>query len=84
MLWILKLVCSHILKFIYKLGIESGGHGQSKAPSLITLVSDILHEFPNGLPPLLGAGGLVSGTCVAALLAQDLGLGTDVWLLGDA
>ena len=69
MLWILELVCSHILKFIYKLGIESGGHGQSKAPSLITLVSDILHEFPNGLPPLLGAGGLVSGTCVAALLA---------------
>lgn len=48
-------------------GNESGGHGYHSAPPLFTLVSSILAALPNA-PPLLAAGGLVTGTQVASLL----------------
>ncbi|TDL17529.1 NPD-domain-containing protein [Rickenella mellea] len=48
-------------------GIEAGGHGHSGAPPLFTLLTELLQEFPSG-PPILAAGGLATGSQVAALL----------------
>jgi len=63
---------------MYK-GIESGGHGHSSAPSLLTLVSSIIANSPTDGPPLLAAGGLSHGAQVASLLtlgAAGVVLGT--------
>jgi len=49
-------------------GNESGGHGYRSAPPLFTLVSSILAVLPKGGPPLLAAGGLVTGNQVASFL----------------
>lgn len=49
-------------------GNESGGHGYDSAPPLFTLVSSILAALPKDGPPLLAAGGLVTGSQVASLL----------------
>jgi len=59
-------------------GIESGGHGHTSAPSLLTLVSSIIANSPIDGPPLLGAGGLSHGAHVASLLT----LGTAGAVLG--
>ncbi|KAG1741059.1 2-nitropropane dioxygenase [Suillus lakei] len=50
-------------------GSESGGHGYSAAPPLLTLVPSILTVLPKDGPPLLAAGGLSTGSHVASLLA---------------
>ncbi|KAG1831290.1 2-nitropropane dioxygenase [Suillus variegatus] len=50
-------------------GSESGGHGYSAAPPLLTLVPSILAVLPKEGPPLLAAGGLSTGGHVASLLA---------------
>jgi len=49
-------------------GNESGGHGYGSAPPLFTLVSSLLTVLPKGGPPLLAAGGLVTGRQVASFL----------------
>jgi len=49
-------------------GVESGGHGKSSSPPLLTLVPSILQELPNHGPPILAAGGLSSGAHVASML----------------
>ncbi|KAG6891617.1 hypothetical protein C0992_002656 [Termitomyces sp. T32_za158] len=49
-------------------GIEAGGHGSSSAPSLLTLLSEILSAIPKDGPPILGAGGIVNGSQLASLL----------------
>ncbi|KAG0709165.1 2-nitropropane dioxygenase [Suillus ampliporus] len=49
-------------------GSESGGHGYSAAPPLLTLVPSILAVLPKDGPPLLAAGGLSTGSHVASLL----------------
>ncbi|TFY78064.1 hypothetical protein EWM64_g5948 [Hericium alpestre] len=50
-------------------GNESGGHGWVAAPSLFTLVSQIIAAFPGGVPlPVLAAGGIINGAQVAAYL----------------
>ncbi|KAF8514019.1 2-nitropropane dioxygenase [Gautieria morchelliformis] len=48
-------------------GIEAGGHGQSQALPLVTLLSLIKQSLPD-LPPLVAAGGLANGAQVAAML----------------
>ncbi|KAG2150218.1 2-nitropropane dioxygenase [Suillus bovinus] len=50
-------------------GSESGGHGYSAAPPLLTVVPSILAVLPKDGPPLLAAGGLSTGGHVASLLA---------------
>lgn len=58
-------------------GCEAGGHGHSQAPPLSALLSDVLKRLPllkpsnasQSIPPVLGAGGLVDGRSLAALLA---------------
>ncbi|KAF9221412.1 2-nitropropane dioxygenase [Gyrodon lividus] len=60
-------------------GNESGGHGYGSAPPLLTLVPSILAVLPKDGPPLLAAGGLVTGSQVASLLvlgAAGVVLGT--------
>ncbi|KAL6300026.1 2-nitropropane dioxygenase [Sparassis latifolia] len=49
-------------------GVESGGHGSSSAPSVFSLVSAIIANLPHDGPPVLAAGGLATGSQVAALL----------------
>lgn len=49
-------------------GSESGGHGYSATPPLLTLVPSILAVLPKDGPPLLAAGGLSTGGHVASLL----------------
>ncbi|KAG9312901.1 Nitronate monooxygenase-domain-containing protein [Chiua virens] len=49
-------------------GNESGGHGYGCAPPLFTLVSSILAVWPRDGPPLLAAGGVVTGSQIASLL----------------
>ncbi|KAF8141704.1 2-nitropropane dioxygenase [Boletus edulis] len=49
-------------------GNESGGHGYGSAPPLFTLVSSILAALPTGGPPVLAAGGLMTGSQVASFL----------------
>jgi nitronate monooxygenase len=50
-------------------GSESGGHGYSAAPPLLTLVPSILAVLDKDGPPVLAAGGLATGGHVASLLA---------------
>ncbi|KIJ20788.1 hypothetical protein PAXINDRAFT_178408 [Paxillus involutus ATCC 200175] len=60
-------------------GNESGGHGHGSAPPLLTLVPSILAVLPKDGPPLLAAGGLVTGGQIASLLvlgASGVVLGT--------
>ncbi|KNZ71632.1 Nitronate monooxygenase, partial [Termitomyces sp. J132] len=59
-------------------GIEAGGHGSATAPSLLTLLSEILSTIPEDGPPILGAGGIVNGAQVASLL----GIGASGAVLG--
>jgi nitronate monooxygenase len=49
-------------------GNESGGHGYGSSPPLFTLVSSILAALPESRPPVLAAGGLVTGSQVASFL----------------
>ncbi|KAH0836581.1 NPD-domain-containing protein [Lanmaoa asiatica] len=49
-------------------GNESGGHGYHSSPPLFTLVTSILAVLPKGGPPLLAAGGLVTGSQIASFL----------------
>ncbi|KAI0321015.1 2-nitropropane dioxygenase [Amylostereum chailletii] len=50
-------------------GNESGGHGSSTAPPLLTLLPSIIRAFPSGhAPPILAAGGLTNPEHVATLL----------------
>lgn len=58
-------------------GVEAGGHGSSHAPPTSILVSAILAAIPNG-PLIIAAGGIATGTQVAAMLT----LGADGVLLG--
>lgn len=51
------------------LGNESGGHGYSSAPPLLTLIPLILQCLREDAPPLLAAGGLNNGCHIASLLA---------------
>ncbi|KAF8661282.1 hypothetical protein AX16_001382 [Volvariella volvacea WC 439] len=50
-------------------GNESGGHGSSTAPPLLTLVPAILALTPRDGPPILGAGGLANGSQIASVLS---------------
>ncbi|EJF64188.1 2-nitropropane dioxygenase [Dichomitus squalens LYAD-421 SS1] len=50
-------------------GTEAGGHGGATTPSTFTLVSEILAALPgDGAPPVLAAGGMATGSQVAAYL----------------
>ncbi|KAH9852096.1 2-nitropropane dioxygenase [Lenzites betulinus] len=50
-------------------GNESGGHGRSTAPSTMILLSEVLAALPqDSAPPVLAAGGIATGTHVAAYL----------------
>ncbi|KAF5336008.1 hypothetical protein D9611_006237 [Ephemerocybe angulata] len=49
-------------------GIEAGGHGASQGLPLLTLLPLILSQTSPTGPPVLGAGGLASGSHIAALL----------------
>ncbi|KAK0547629.1 hypothetical protein OC844_007128 [Tilletia horrida] len=64
-------------------GNEAGGHGLAASPSLFTLLPRVAHILPtlqpragvqtavkDGRPLLLGAGGLSSGSSLAAVLAM--------------
>jgi len=48
-------------------GTESGGHGAATAPSLFILLQAVISALPNG-PPILAAGGISTGSQIAALL----------------
>ncbi|KDR84325.1 hypothetical protein GALMADRAFT_111598 [Galerina marginata CBS 339.88] len=59
-------------------GIEAGGHGNSEAPPLLTLLQAILDAVPNG-PLVVATGGITTGKQIAALLtmgAEGVALGT--------
>jgi len=59
-------------------GIEAGGHGHSQALPLITLLPLIKQSIPHS-PPLVAAGGLSTGSQVAAMLvlgASGAAMGT--------
>ncbi|KAI1796576.1 2-nitropropane dioxygenase [Ganoderma leucocontextum] len=50
-------------------GTESGGHGGAATSSTFTLVSEILAALPqDGAPPVVAAGGMATGSQVAAYL----------------
>ncbi|KAJ7574493.1 2-nitropropane dioxygenase [Mycena floridula] len=55
--------------FIVTQGTESGGHGNSTAPPLVSLLQAILTALPNG-PPIIAAGGLATGTQIAGVLTM--------------
>ncbi|KAK2465628.1 hypothetical protein APHAL10511_002172 [Amanita phalloides] len=58
---------------------EAGGHGHSKALPLMTLLPVILAAVPPGGPLVIAAGGLTTGTQVAAVLtlgASGVAIGT--------
>ncbi|KAK7442213.1 hypothetical protein VKT23_016184 [Stygiomarasmius scandens] len=60
-------------------GIESGGHGGSKAPTLSILLTAILRVIPQNGPVVIGAGGIATGAQIASLLttgASGVALGT--------
>ncbi|KAF8186875.1 2-nitropropane dioxygenase [Mycena galopus ATCC 62051] len=61
-------------------GNEAGGHGGADAPPLLVLLAAILREFPRntGKPLVVAAGGISTGTQIAALLA----MGADAVVLG--
>ncbi|KAG2011483.1 2-nitropropane dioxygenase, variant 2 [Coprinopsis cinerea AmutBmut pab1-1] len=50
-------------------GTEAGGHGSANGLSLLALVPSVLSVVPPDGPPVLAAGGLVTGAHLAALLA---------------
>lgn len=62
----------------FTIGIESGGHGYSYSPSLLSLLPEVLDMLrqpsPEGsrstTPPVLAAGGLTVGSQVAAILTM--------------
>ncbi|KAF8519014.1 2-nitropropane dioxygenase [Hysterangium stoloniferum] len=59
-------------------GIEAGGHGHSQALPLMTLLPLITQSIPHS-PPLVAAGGLSTGSQVAAMLvlgASGAAMGT--------
>ncbi|KAM5536467.1 hypothetical protein V8D89_009903 [Ganoderma adspersum] len=52
-------------------GTEAGGHGGAATPSTFVIVSEVLAALPQDgtVPPVLAAGGMATGTQVAAYLA---------------
>ncbi|KAJ4466767.1 2-nitropropane dioxygenase [Lentinula aciculospora] len=58
-------------------GNEAGGHGRGDAPPLLTLLASVLAAVPSG-PVILAAGGVSTGSQVAALLT----MGTDGVVIG--
>ncbi|KIJ24622.1 hypothetical protein M422DRAFT_54932 [Sphaerobolus stellatus SS14] len=50
-------------------GIEAGGHGTAAAPPLFNLLPRVLEEISDG-PLILAAGGISTGSQIAALLAM--------------
>ncbi|KAJ4466759.1 2-nitropropane dioxygenase [Lentinula aciculospora] len=59
-------------------GNEAGGHGRGDAPPLFTLLASVLEALPSSRPIVLAAGGISTGTQIAALLT----LGTDGVVIG--
>ncbi|KAJ7105411.1 2-nitropropane dioxygenase [Mycena crocata] len=59
-------------------GIEAGGHGHSKAPTLFMLLQAVLDALPPTRPCILAAGGVSNGAQIAALLS----MGADGVVLG--
>ncbi|KAJ3770544.1 2-nitropropane dioxygenase [Lentinula raphanica] len=59
-------------------GNEAGGHGRGDAPPLFTLLASVLETLPSSRPIVLAAGGISTGTQIAALLT----LGADGVVLG--
>ncbi|KAJ7599172.1 2-nitropropane dioxygenase [Mycena floridula] len=55
--------------FVVAQGIESGGHGSSVAPPLLSLLQATLIALPNG-PPIIAAGGLATGAQIAGILTM--------------
>ena len=53
------------------LGNEAGGHGSSISPPLLDLIPSVLAALPNGTP-VVAAGGIATGSQVAALLAMGV------------
>lgn len=49
-------------------GVEAGGHGMNQALPLMNLLPAILNTLAHG-PPVLAAGGLATGSHIAAMLA---------------
>ncbi|KAJ7432402.1 hypothetical protein FB451DRAFT_1316921 [Mycena latifolia] len=58
-------------------GIEAGGHGESDAPPLFSLLQAVLRDIQRG-PLILAAGGISTGAQIAALLT----MGADGVVLG--
>jgi nitronate monooxygenase len=50
-------------------GNEAGGHGGAKAPPLSSFLQSVLTAIPDG-PVVIAAGGVSTGTQIAALLTQ--------------
>ncbi|KAF5347401.1 hypothetical protein D9758_011253 [Tetrapyrgos nigripes] len=51
-------------------GIESGGHGGSEAPSLLTLLQAVINAIPPDGPVIVAAGGISTGSQIAASLTM--------------
>ncbi|KAJ7813029.1 2-nitropropane dioxygenase [Mycena leptocephala] len=49
-------------------GIEAGGHGASYAPPLMVQLSIVQKAIPEGGPLIVAAGGIMTGSHIAALL----------------
>ena len=51
-----------------RLGTESGGHSVDKAPSILSLLPEVVQNITRPIP-ILAAGGLVTGSHLASMLA---------------
>ncbi|KAJ7153971.1 2-nitropropane dioxygenase [Mycena crocata] len=51
-------------------GVEAGGHGGAGSPPLFVLLQAVLREISPGGPLVIAAGGIATGTQIAALLAM--------------
>lgn len=51
-------------------GIESGGHGGSEAPPLLSLLAAVTQAIGKNGPLIVAAGGIATGAQIAALLAM--------------
>jgi nitronate monooxygenase len=57
-------------------GIDAGGHGTANCASIVSLVPELVSEFPG--VPILAAGGIVEASGILASLA----LGADGVVIG--